>query len=136
MILWGQDSPAIGTFLRDRLLGAAVETGTFMAVARGETIIAAVLFHNYQPEYGTIEMTAAADNPRWLTRQAIRAMDRYVFGQLGCQAVLMRSDTDNEQIAHIGRFLGFKRYDIPRIRGRDKGEAVYILAEEDRILKG
>jgi len=112
----------------------------------GDTIIAsadsagnalgAAIYQNYDPEHGVIELSAAAASPRWLSRKVLREMFSYPFDQLGCQAVAMRCDTDNSRLARIFTAYGFKRYDIPRLRGRDKGEAIYVLADDDWRANG
>ena len=55
---------AAARFLADRI-GAEVagwQTGTIMAIAKGDRIVAAVLFHNWQPRHGVIEVSAASDD--------------------------------------------------------------------------
>lgn len=91
----------------------------------------AAIYQNYDPSHGTIELSAAAVTPRWLARNVLYEMFEYPFDQLGCQAVVMRCDPEDGRLARIFRAYGFKRYDIPRLRGRDRSEAIYVLADED-----
>ena len=136
-ILWAHHSEtgpysALVAFLATRIWGKArpLPEGTVMAVARGNTVIGAALFNNYQPDAGTIEITAAADDARWLTRATLRAMFAYPFAQLGCQAVILRADPANKRLNRIAGAYGFQRHDLPRLRGRDKAEAIHILTDD------
>lgn len=111
-----------------RLSGSDI--GTVMAVVDGSAIAGDVLFHNYDPGFGTIEISAASDSKRWLTRPILREMFGYAFGQLACQAVVARMDA-SRKLTRIFTAYGFKRYDVPRLRGRGTVEAVIVLSSED-----
>lgn len=102
-----------------------------MAVEEGGQIIGACLFHNWQPDEGVIELTSASVSPRWLSRPILRAMFGYAFDSLGCQAAVMRVDPENTRMCRIASAFGFKRHDIPRLRGRDKAEALFILGDDE-----
>lgn len=91
----------------------------------------AAVFQNYNAKHGTIEISAAAISPRWLSRGILREMFGYAFDQLKCQAVVLLCDPDDKVMGRIAPAYGFKRYDIPRLRGRDKAEAVFVLADDD-----
>jgi RimJ/RimL family protein N-acetyltransferase len=120
---------ALERFLATRIWGKeiALPKGTAMGLARGRKIVAAILFNNYQPEAGTIELTAASDDPRWLTRQTLMEIFGYAFGQVGVQAVMMRADPANARLARICKAYGFTRHELPHMRGKGKAEAIYIL---------
>ena len=108
-----------------------VESGTTLAVVRGGKLAGAVLFGGYRPERGVVEISAAADDPKWLTRTVMREAFGYAFDQLKCQAVALRADVTNDRVQHLAAGLGFNRYEIPRLRGKDKPEAIYILGDDD-----
>lgn len=124
--------PLVG-FITSRIWGREVPMtdGTVMAVAEGSQIIGACLFHNWQPDEGVIELTSASVSPRWLNRRVLRAMFGYAFDTLKCQAAVMRVDPANVRMCRIASAFGFKRYDIPRLRGRDKAEALFILGDDE-----
>lgn len=124
--------PLVG-FITSRIWGREVpmSEGTVMAVAEGKQIIGACLFHNWQPDEGVIELTSASVSPRWLNRRVLRAMFGYAFDTLKCQAAVMRVDPANVRMCRIATAFGFKRYDIPRLRGRDKAEALFILGDDE-----
>lgn len=98
--------------------------------ADGERLVAGTVFNNYDPAAGLIELSTAAESPRWLSRQTLRTMFGYVFDQLGCQLAVMRVSERNERMCAIARRFGFVGHHIPRLRGRDEGEFVFTLTEE------
>lgn len=110
--------------------------GTAMAVADGQTIIAGLVFSNYDPDAGVIEVSGASDKANWLNRAVLKEMFGYAFDQLGCQAVVMRVDPDNRRLNRILTAYGFTRHDVPRLRGRDKAEAFYILGDDSWRANG
>ena len=106
--------------------------GRALAIADKGTVIAGLIYHNYDPDTGVIEISAASDSKRWLTKPVLRAMFEFPFVGLGCQAVALRCDADApNNLSRILPSYGFKRYDIPRLRGRDKIEAIYVLSDDD-----
>lgn len=124
---------AVVAFMAQRIWGESrdMPAGEVMAVLDGETLAGAVLFHNYEPRAGLLEMSGAAASKRWLTRPVLREMFGYPFGQLGCQAVIMRCDPTDKPLSRILTSYGFKRYEIPRLRGRLKAEAFFVLSDDD-----
>lgn len=124
---------AVEKFISASIWGAPrrMQGETIMASVDGAgTILGAVIFQNYDPENGVIEMSAAAASPRWLTRPVLFDMFTYAFDQLKCQAVAMRCEADNNRLARIFGAYGFQRYDVPRLRGRDRPESIYVLADD------
>ena len=107
-----------------------------MGVFDGETLIGVMLYNNYQPEEGVIEIHGAATTPRWLTRPVLREMFAFPFERLGCQLVVMRVSERNKTwngrgLPRLLKAYGFNAYPIPRLRGRDEGEIIYTLTDDD-----
>ena len=115
--IWGKPKVIPG----DTIIAAADKAGNALGAA---------IYQNYYPDTGVIEMSAASVSPRWLTRPFLREMFGYPFNQLGCQAVVLRCDVDNTRLDRILKAYGFTRHDVPRLRGRNRDEAIYVLAEE------
>lgn len=101
-----------------------------MGVFDGETLIAVMLYNNYQPEAGVIEIHGAGLTPRWLTRTVLKAMFSYPFDQLGCQMVVMRVSEQDHRLLRILTSYGFDHVVIPRLRGRDEGERIFYLTDD------
>lgn len=110
--------------------------GTVLAVADKDQVIAGVIFTNYDRDAEVIEMSAAADSPRWLTRPILWEMFSYAFNELGCQAAVLRCDPKDTRLGRILTAYGFSRYVIPRLRGRDKPEALFILGDDEWRANG
>lgn len=128
----GQEYDALERYISTRVWGydKPMSKGTILAVIDGSALAGACLFHNYEPDAGVIEISAAADSARWLTRPVLYDMFDYAFGQLGCQAVVARMDPDAKRTCGIFDRYGFTQYIVPRLRGRAKDEAIYLLTEE------
>lgn len=101
-----------------------------MGVEHKGELVAGIVFHNWEPEHGLIEISGAAENRRWFTREVIRVAFGYVFEGLGCQAVTARTAEDNGTVRHICKAIGAEEYIIPRLRGRDAAGVIYVLTDE------
>jgi len=101
-----------------------------IGVTDGDELIAGVLYHNWNPEAGVIEMSCAASNPRWLQRNVLHRIFEYPFDEIGCQMVVMRVSHRNKHMKRIFRALDFNEYLIPRLRGRDEDEIIFTLTVE------
>jgi RimJ/RimL family protein N-acetyltransferase len=93
-------------------------------------LVAAVVFHNWHPEEGVIEMSSASDSKRWLTRQMLNAMFGFCFGECRCQLVVLRVSEHNRGMVHIARRFGFSETRIERLRGRDEAEIIFTLTDD------
>lgn len=94
-------------------------------------LIAGVVYHNWSPEAGTIELSAAATSKLWLTRPVLKAMFSYPFEQVGCQMIVLRVSERNTTMVSIALRYGFKSHLIPRLRGRDEAEHILTLTDDD-----
>ena len=94
-------------------------------------ILGAVIFHGWQPDYGVIELSAAADSPKWLSRRAIREIMGICFDQHKCQQVVSRMATDNARAIKIYDFIGFKKLLLPNMRGRGRDEWLMLLTRDE-----
>lgn len=101
-----------------------------MAVIDGETLIAGMVYHNFEPEAGVVEISGAGTSKRWLNRETLRVMFSVPFTEWGCQAVVMRCDPEDAALRRMLTAYGFEMHSIPRLRGRDKAENVFVLTEE------
>ncbi len=104
-----------------------------MAVLSGNKIAGCVAYHNYDPRAGVIELSAAADNKRWLTKRSLKEMFEYPFVDLGVQMVIARTSADEKQ-AHLHKIFktyGFKSQIIPRLYGRNEDGILFSLTDDD-----
>lgn len=98
-----------------------------VGVFRDGALIAGVVYHNWSPEFETIEMSAAANTRSWLTRSIIHQVFAYPFGF--CQMVFAQHSTDNP-VREIWKRLGADEHLIPRLHGRDTVAAIATLTKE------
>ena len=128
---------ALVQFISVRICGAVrdMTQGTVAVTSVGGKI-AAVLFHNWDKVAGVVEISGASDSKRWLSRSVLAELFGYAFGKLGCQAITAHIDPDNEPLSRILLAYGFKRYDVPRLRGRNKGDAILVLGDDDWRANG
>jgi RimJ/RimL family protein N-acetyltransferase len=94
-------------------------------------LIAGVVYHNWCPESGVIELSAASTSKLWLTRPVLREMFAYPFEQIGCQMAVLRVSERNPVMVSIALRYGFKSHLIPRLRGRDEAEHILTLTDDD-----
>lgn len=99
-----------------------VDTATAMGVESEDgRVLGVVVFHSWEPWSGTIEVSAAADDARWLmARRAIAVMWEYAFVACDCQKIWSRTPRRNERALRFLRALGFQYEAIlPRQFGDD-----------------
>lgn len=108
------------------------DNGVAIGVVNAEgSLVAGIVYHNWAPGAGVIEMTAAATDPRWMTRNVLRSVFLYPFGQIGCQAVVFLRNSDNERVGKLLRGIGVTEYEIPRLGGVNTSKFVGVLTRED-----
>nr|WP_244495251.1 GNAT family protein [Ensifer sp. Root423] len=107
------------------------ENFTSLGLIDADRLAAGVVFHNYNPEAGVIELSAASICRRWLTRPMLKGMFGYPFDQLGCQMVVLRVSERNAVMIEIAERFGFASHRIPRLRGRDEAEILFTFTDED-----
>lgn len=124
---------AIGDFVSNIIYGrpGRIENYCSMAVVDDGVIIAGVLYNNYHPKEGVIEMHAGALSKKWLTRPVLRAMFSHAFDKFQCQLCVLRVSERNKPMLRIAKSYGFQQYIIPRLRGRDEAECILTLSDDD-----
>lgn len=105
-------------------------TGPSFGVLRDGDIIAGFTFHDWQPGRGTIELSAAATERGWLTREFLRLTGGYAFSQLGCRMLVVRTSERNVAVRGIFRKLGGKEHRIEQLRGPGEAEIFITLTKE------
>jgi len=80
-----------------------------IGVVSGDRLIAGVVYHDYQEQHGTIQLSMAAISPLWATKENIAELLRYPFEQLGCYKVFTAMPADNEKALKVNAHIGFKR---------------------------
>lgn len=101
-----------------------------MAVFDESTLIAGVVYSDWHPEYGTIEMSAGATSRRWFQAHIIRASFAFPFDLLGAQMVVWSVGENNARMQSIARRLGLSEVFVPRLRGRNEGAYLFTMTED------
>lgn len=101
-----------------------------MSVVHDGKLVAATLFHGFEPSTGVIELSSASTDKRWLTKPVIRAMFTMCFDIIGAQLAVLRVSERNADMVAIAKRFGFDMVLIPRLRGRDEAEYICTLTEE------
>ena len=101
-----------------------------LGIFNNDRLIAGIIFHEWQPRYGTMEITAAATSPAWLTKRSIREIMAICFDQHQCQQIFSRMAIDNERAVQIYKFLGFNSVLLPNMRGSGKHEWLMLLTRD------
>lgn len=110
----------------DRGFGPSTAIGF---VESGE-IVAGVIYHNWHPESGVIEISAASSQRKWLNRSRLSAIFGYPFDQIKCRMVVARIGEHNARARRIWRSLGAREYAIPELRSPREAEIVYTLTAD------
>lgn len=108
-LLFGQDA-AVADWVRRHIPHMATDFGPSSAI--GVTTedgqpLAGVVFHDYQPAYGTIQLSAAAISPRWATKRIVGRMLRYPFMELKVNKVWTATEQKNERALKFNKGVGF-----------------------------
>jgi RimJ/RimL family protein N-acetyltransferase len=101
-----------------------------LGVVDGSRLIGGLVYHNYDPEAATIEISGAAIDPRWLTRTTLRLMHVYPFVDARCQMVVMRVSADNARLLRQLKALGYTRVTVERLFGRGRDGVVATLTDD------
>lgn len=115
--IWGRT----GAFDSFKAMGVASANGR---------LVAGLVFHNWEPDAGVIEVSAAAVDRKWLTRRVATAAMTYAFKDCACQMVTARHDERNTPARKIWVALGSTETRIPRLYGRDADGIVATLTDE------
>jgi RimJ/RimL family protein N-acetyltransferase len=127
-LIWNDDA-AVAAWVAARIpwVGEAAAFGPCRAVgvaSEDGRPAAGVVFSSWHPRFASIEIAAASETPRWLTRALIAQIMGYPFDQLRCQRVMAVTP---RRAAAARRFLetfGFKREGIARRGFGAFGDAV------------
>lgn len=82
---------------------------TGLGVVESARLIAGVVYHDYQKDFGTIQLSMAAISPMWARRETIRGLLEYPFEQLGCHLVWTATPIDNAKAIKVNEHIGFRR---------------------------
>lgn len=116
-----------------KLLGHERPFEHYMAIGvlEDDRLVGGVVYHEWSPEYGTIQLSAASASPRWINKAILRTIFNYPFLRAGCQMAVMRVAETNTRMRRIAKAIGCAEHLIPRLRGRSEAEAILTLTDDD-----
>lgn len=117
---------ARGIFSPGRGFGAASAIG----FKDNDELVAGVVFHNYEPECGVVEMSAYAKRQDWLNRARLKLIYGYPFDQLKCRIAVARYSQGNARVGRIWRALGAQEIVLPDMRADGENEILALLKRE------
>ena len=135
-VIWGTADAALNRALAgwlEHMLGMARplrEPYTTMGVFEGEALIDVLLFENFRPEDGTVEIGGAATSRKWMTRSVMDELAEFVFRGLGCQMGVFRVPASNDHVSRLLKRVGMAFVEIPRLRGRNEPELFFMMTDD------
>lgn len=106
-----------------------------IGVMRDGVIVGGIVYHDYRPQDGDIQISVAATSARWLTRGVLRAIHRYPFVQLECARVTARTRKNNKRARSALERLGFRMEGMQRKAMQGRDAVLYgLLASECKHL--
>lgn len=124
----------IATFAHGQLLVDEFERCKTIGVMDEEgKLVAGVVYYDFKPKAGTIEIGAASITRRWFNRATYRRIFEYPFIECGCQMVIARIRADNEYLLSQFARMNFNLIMMPRMYGRSE-DGVYCTLTDDQWL--
>ena len=93
-------------------------------------LIAGMVYHNWDPDAGILEMSGASKDPQWLTRQTLARIYHVPFVKAQCQMTVMRVPEDDERLLRQLAVYGYVFVKVPRMFGRERNGVLCLLTYE------
>lgn len=88
--------------------GGSLGAAQYAIVSRGGKIAALVAFHQFDTMAQTIQLTMAADDPRWCSKQTVAELLAYAFKTCGVNKLYTSIPGDNTRAIRVNAGLGLK----------------------------
>lgn len=98
-------------------------------------LIAGVMYHSYE-EAGTggkIELSMAADSPKWCQKGIICGLLHYPFVTQKCHIILSRVGLKNKRVRKLAEGIGFKQVGVIKNWPHAEDVVLYSLRREDAL---
>ena len=131
-LLVGQDQ-FVTDWLKDKVPGCSDGWDNYTAIGMhdGDNLIGGVVYSNWNPNFGIVELAAAATSPRWLTRRTLSDIFIFPFEVLKVRLCLLNVSETNHRMRSIAERAGFTPHLIPDLRADGEGNIVYTLHKRD-----
>lgn len=118
---------AVGKWVASRIphmLGDPFVKFVAVGIAIGNRPIAGVVFSEYHAVYKTMQLSMAADTPRWAQRGIIRGILNYPFEQQDINKLWTATPIENKRAIKFNQGVGFTR---EAILGHHLGEGNHAV---------
>lgn len=128
MTVYGQE---VAAFVADQLgFDRGFSECSAIGFCNDGKLVAGFVYHNWVPENGVIEMSAASTTRRWINRARLFQIFAYPFDHIKCRMVVARHSEHNSTARRIWRSLGCSEYVIPELRSPTEAEVIATLTAE------
>ena len=104
-----------------------------IGVSDGNSLVAGVVYHDYYPAYKHIQISMAADNPKWAQRGIIRALLSYPFDQLKCERITLTVPHTSARVLKFTKGIGFVSEGVLRRAFGDSHAVVLGMLSRDYL---
>lgn len=124
-VVW-DESIRVGDWVCNKLQCAFdSKTCTAIGLERDGELIGGVVFDHYNVQ--SIAMHVASSEENWLTRDFLRAVFGYPFGQLGVKKIIGLVDSNNHQARKFDENIGFQLEAVIKDAGRTGDLLIYSM---------
>ena len=138
-LIFGEDK-AVTAWVHSRIPHASPRgfgESTAIGVANGAGPVAGCVYHGYDPDWANIELSIAADHPRWAQRHIIKGLLAFPFEQLKCVRIAAVIPHTSKRAIRFVKGIGFTQEGVLR-RGFNPDHAVVLgmlRHEFDRLFE-
>lgn len=136
-LVFGHDQE-IAEFVQRRIKGMQRPFGPCSAIGviRNNKLVGGVVYTEYYPEYKTVTVSFAFDDPHWATREVLGSVCAFPFIQLDCNRANAMIARRNKRSRQFVEFLGFKLEGCARKGFGPEDAMIYgMLKKECRWIK-
>ena len=72
-------------------------------------LLAGVVYHEYQPDFRSVQLSIASDSPMWARRSNIAGLLSIPFLQMNCYRAWLATPIDNTRALKVNEHIGFTR---------------------------
>lgn len=78
-----------------------------IGIVSGNRLIAGCVYHDWQPKFGTIQLSLASESPMWARRENIKGLLAYAFDGLDVYKVWTATPSDITAAIRVNKHIGF-----------------------------
>lgn len=137
MLLVGHDE-AVGQWVADHIphmAGGSFGAARAVGVLSGGVLLAGVVYNEYHPRYKTMQISIAAESPRWACRGVIRDLLSYPFEVVGVEKLWAATPSRNARALRFNRWVGFHQEGVLERQFGDDDAVMTAMFLEDYEAK-